>query len=100
MPVGESPDIFENFTYEEALDSWRNQVECSYSVPAAVISFNKSRSFMDAIKLSVCVGLDADTNACICGGIAGAYYGVPESAADIVKSKVKDMYGEEFDWLF
>lgn len=72
-----------------------NQVQCSYSVPAAVISFYESRDYMDAIRLSACVGYDNDTNACICGGIAGAYYGIPDSVRDVVTKKLKELYGHD-----
>lgn len=90
---GASKHIFENFSYEEASHRKINQVECSYSVPAAVISFFCSKDYMDAIKLSACVGFDTDTNACICGGIAGAYYGIPDNAAGVVLEKTEDLFG-------
>lgn len=90
---GQSADIFTDFTYREAAEKRTNQIQCSYSVPAAVISFYDSRDYMDAIKLSACVGYDNDTNACICGGIAGAYYGIPDDVRDIVTEKLKELYG-------
>ena len=92
---GESRNIFKAFTYEEASGKSSNQVECSYSVPAAVISFFRSQNYMDAIRLSACVGLDTDTNACICGGIAGAYYGVPDNVKDIVHDKLSKLFGSD-----
>ena len=90
---GASGHIFENFSYEEASHRKINQVECSYSVPAAVISFFCSKDYMDAIKLSACVGFDTDTNACICGSIAGAYYGIPDNVAGVVLEKSEDLFG-------
>lgn len=92
---GQSADIFNDFTYREATEKRVNQVQCSYSVPAAVISFYESRDYMDAIRLSACVGYDNDTNACICGGIAGAYYGIPDSVRDVVTKKLKELYGHD-----
>lgn len=80
---------FENFTYEEARHTSLNQVQCSYSVPAAVIAFHESRSFMDAIEKAACAGFDTDTNACICGGIAAAYYGLPDKAREVVNKELK-----------
>lgn len=90
---GESGHIFKDFTYKEASNKYIKQVECTYSVPAAVISFFYSQNYMDAIRLSACVGVDTDSNACICGGIAGAYYGVPDHARNVVKKKLSDQFG-------
>ena len=90
---GASTHLFTDFSYEEASKRKINQVECSYSVPAAIISFYKSKDYMDAIRLSACVGYDTDTNACICGSIAGAYYGIPEEAKKVVKKKLEETFG-------
>lgn len=82
--------IFDEFTYEEATRRRTNQVECSYSVPAAVIAFRDSTDFKDAIDKAACIGFDTDTNACICGGIAGAYYGITEDIKDVVAKKLEE----------
>lgn len=50
---------------------------CQGTVPAAIISFLESKNYQDAVRLAVSLGGDTDTLACITGGIAGAYYGVP-----------------------
>lgn len=90
---GDSSRIYTDFSYKEAFHRTINQVECSYSVPAAVISFVASNSYIDAIRLSAYVGLDTDTNACICGGIAGAYYGIPDNVTGVVLEKTEDLFG-------
>ncbi|MBQ7906604.1 MAG: ADP-ribosylglycohydrolase family protein [Clostridia bacterium] len=46
----------------------------SYSVPPAIIAFLESSDYEDAVRLAVSLGGDADTQACIAGGIAEAYY--------------------------
>lgn len=52
---------------------------CQGSVPEAIICFLESKNFEDAIRNAVALGGDADTQACITGSIAEAYYGgVPE----------------------
>ena len=79
---------FEKFTYEEARRTSLYQVQCSYSVPAAVIAFHESSSFIDAIEKAACAGFDSDTNACICGGIAAAYYGLPDKAREAVNKEL------------
>ena len=46
----------------------------SYSVPPAIISFLESSDYESAIRAAISLGGDADTQACIAGGIAEAYY--------------------------
>ncbi len=47
---------------------------CMVSVPEAIICFLESSSFEDAIRNAVSLGGDADTQACIAGAIAEAFY--------------------------
>ena len=44
------------------------------SVPQAIRCFLESNSWESAVRLAVSMGGDADTMACIAGGIAEAYY--------------------------
>ena len=46
----------------------------SYSVPPAIIAFLESKDYESAVRNAVSFGGDADTQACIAGGIAEAYY--------------------------
>ena len=46
----------------------------SYSVPPAIIAFLQSSDYESAVRNAVSLGGDADTQACIAGGIAEAYY--------------------------
>jgi len=58
---------------------------CNGTVPQAMISFLESTSYEDAIRNAISLGGDADTLACITGGVAEAYYGgVPQMIADRV----------------
>ncbi len=51
----------------------------SYSVPPAIIAFLESNDYESAVRAAVSLGGDADTQACIAGGIAEAFYKeVPE----------------------
>ena len=50
-------------------------VSCQGSVPEAVIAFLDSTSYEDAIRNALSLGGDSDTQACIAGGIAEAFYG-------------------------
>ena len=51
---------------------------CQGSCPEAIIAFIESDDFESAIRLAVSLGGDSDTIACMTGGIAAAYYGVPQ----------------------
>ena len=52
----------------------------SYSVPPAITAFLESHDYESAVRNAVSLGGDADTQACIAGGIAEAFYReIPES---------------------
>jgi ADP-ribosylglycohydrolase len=52
---------------------------CRRTVPPALIAFLESTDYESAIRNAISLGGDADTLACICGGVAEAYYGgVPD----------------------
>ncbi|HZQ21585.1 MAG TPA: ADP-ribosylglycohydrolase family protein [Terriglobales bacterium] len=55
---------------------------CQQTVPEAITAFLDSKDYEDAIRLAISLGGDADTLACITGGIAEAFYGgVPDHIA-------------------
>lgn len=62
-------------------------VSCQGSVPESILAFLESESVEHAIRLAVSLGGDSDTQACIAGSIAEAYYGPlpPEIAAEVRK---------------
>jgi ADP-ribosyl-[dinitrogen reductase] hydrolase len=86
-------EISNRFSYDldRSLDTirpdYRFDVSCQGSVPESIIAFLESSSYSDAIKNAISLGGDADTMACIAGGIAQAYY--KKIPADIV-SKVME----------
>ncbi len=59
----------------------RHNETCQVTMPLVFAAFLESSSFEDAIRNAVSLGGDTDTVACITGGIAQAYYGVPEQLA-------------------
>lgn len=66
-------------------------VSCQGSVPQSIIAFLESDGFEDAIRNAVSLGGDADTMACIAGGIAEAFYGgVPAAIRVQVLSLLDD----------
>ena len=64
-------------------------VSCQGSVPESIIAFLESESFEDAIRKAISLGGDADTMACIAGGIAQAYYKkIPPKIVNQVRTKL------------
>ena len=57
-------------------------VSCAGSVPESIICFLEAEDYEDAIRNAISLGGDADTQASICGSIAGAYWGVPDEIWD------------------
>ena len=71
------------YNLSERLDDIRSDYEfdvsCQGSVPQSIIAFLESTDYEDAVRNAISLGGDADTMACIAGGIAEAYYGsVPD----------------------
>jgi len=61
-------------TLTEIRPGYRFDPTCRGSVPQAVIAFLESSSYEDAVRKAISLGGDTDTQACITGGIAQAYY--------------------------
>ena len=67
----------------------------------------ESTDFENSIRLSVSLGGDSDTLACINGGIAEAFYGVPDKIKEFVypfltedlKTVLDDFYRDVIDKL-
>lgn len=61
----------------------------SYSVPPAIIAFLESTDYESAVRGAISLGGDADTQACIAGGIAEAFYGeIPEHIRKFCDSRI------------
>jgi type I restriction enzyme M protein len=67
-----------DFTLDGIRDNYRFDESCQGTVPQAVTAFLESTGFEDAIRNAISIGGDSDTIAAITGGIAEAYYGIPE----------------------
>lgn len=70
---------FEGYDLGRTVDEIRPGYEMNESslktVPEAIIAFLDSTDYESAIRLAISLGGDADTLACITGGIAAAFYG-------------------------
>ena len=76
---------------EQIIPSYTFDSTCQGSVPQAIIAFLESEDFEDAIRSSISLGGDADTQACITGSLAEAYYkDIPDEIASFVKWRIED----------
>lgn len=65
--------------YADIQPRYTFDVSCQGSVPEAIIAFLECTDYESAIRMAVAYGGDSETQACITGGIAAAYYGaIPE----------------------
>ncbi len=67
-----------DFTLDGIRKSYPWGALCSNTVPQAMESFFEAESFEDAIRNAISIGGDSDTIAAITGGVAEAYFGVPD----------------------
>ena len=85
-----------NRQYSDIQPSYSFDVSCQGSVPESIICFLESTNYETAVRRAIAMGGDADTMACICGGIAAAFYGeIPESilnhCLDRIPSDMKEV---------
>ena len=66
-------------TCDEIRPTYPFNMTCEGSCPEAIIAFLESTDYESAIRLAVSLGGDSDTIACMTGGIAAAFYGVPDN---------------------
>jgi ADP-ribosylglycohydrolase len=78
-------------TVDEIRPGYAFDITCQGSVPESIVAFLDSTSWADAIRNAISLGGDADTMACIAGGIAQAFYGqVPGAIAGAVRRKLPE----------
>jgi ADP-ribosylglycohydrolase len=71
---------------EEIRPGYEYDISCQGSVPESIICFLESEDFEGSIRNAISLGGDADTMACIAGGIAEAHYGgVPKEIVERVE---------------
>ncbi len=83
---------------EEIRPTYEFNESCQGTVPEAIIAFLDSDDYESAVRLAISLGGDADTLACITGGIAEAYYGgVPVEIAERGLDKLDDRLRDVVD---
>ena len=65
-------------TCDEIRPTYHHVESCQETVPEAFTAFFEGKDFEDVIRTAVSLGGDCDTLTCIAGGIAEAFYGVPD----------------------
>ena len=75
-----------DFTLDEIRPTYSYSLACWDTVPQALEAFFESTSFEDAIRNAISIGGDSDTIAAITGGVAEAYYGVPQELREKAES--------------
>ena len=72
-------------------EHYRFDVSCQGSVPQSLIAFLEADDYEGAVRNAVSLGGDADTMACIAGGVAEAFFGgIPEHIAQHVRELLDD----------
>lgn len=75
-----------NMGLEDLRFNYRFYINCDNTVPQAIFIFLITNSYEECIKTAISIGGDTDTLACIAGGIAEAYYGIPDSIKENIIS--------------
>ena len=77
-------------TCDEIRPGYCHKESCQETVPEAITAFLEGESLEDAIRTAVSLGGDTDTVACITGGMAEAYHGVPEELKRACRSRLPE----------
>lgn len=77
-------------TCDEIRPTYHHVESCQETVPEAITAFLEGTNFEDVIRIAVSLGGDCDTLTCIAGGIAEAFYGVPNEMKDTCLRKLPD----------
>lgn len=76
-------------TLADIRPTYRFDVSCQGSVPEAIIAFLEATDVEDAIRKAISLGGDSDTQACIAGAIAEAFYReIPEPIVSGVQARL------------
>lgn len=83
-------------TLDQIRPSYEFDPTCPGSVPEAIICFLEGHDVESTIRNAVSLGGDADTQACIAGAIAGAYYGeIPRLFVEKLEGIIPDEFLSE-----
>lgn len=86
-----------NRTCNQIRPKYKFDVSCQGSVPEAIVAFLEGNDYEDTVRNAVSLGGDSDTIACIAGGIAEAFYGVPENLKQACRERITPEMREVLD---
>ena len=75
-------------TCDEIRPTYHHVESCQETVPEAITAFLEGTDFEDVVRTAVSLGGDCDTLTCIAGGMAEAFYGVPEEMKEECRSRL------------
>lgn len=78
------------------LDVKTNYVSCQSSIPQTLVCFLDGKDFEQVIRYDISLGGGADAMACMAGGIAGAYFGMPKE----FEEKALAYWSEDFKEIY
>jgi ADP-ribosylglycohydrolase len=87
-------------TIDQIRPGYSFDVTCQGSVPEAIVAFLDSTSYEDALRNAISLGGDSDTQACIAGGIAEAYYqDIPRDILRQIKKRLSaDLWAKTLEF--
>lgn len=78
-----------DYTINDIKPDYRFSSQTLYSVPQSIVAFIDSHDYESAVRNAVSLGGDADTMACIAGGIAEAFYkDIPQEIKSFCSSRI------------
>ena len=77
-------------TCDEIRPTYSHVESCQETVPEAITAFLEGTDFEDVIRTAVSLGGDCDTLTCIAGGIAEAFYHIPEKLEAACRERLSD----------
>ena len=77
-------------TCDEIRPDYKFDVSCQGTMPPAIQAFLEGEDFEDVIRTAVSLAGDCDTLTCIAGGMAEAFYGVPDELKAECKKRLTD----------
>ena len=89
-----------SFSLDTIRPTYSFRISCMETVPQAIVAFLEAKDFEDAIRNAISIGGDSDTLAAIAGGIAGAYYGIPQFVFEQAVSRLDENLEAEISLLW
>ena len=87
-------------TCDEIRPTYHHIESCQETVPEAFTAFFEGMDFEDTIRTAVSLGGDCDTLTCIAGGMAEAFYGVPDEFKNECNKRISDDFTEVIEKFY